>query len=39
MRFQPAELSGMRVRQLVRQEFRFQLEQPVATAKPDSVGA
>ena len=37
MRFQPAELSGMRVRQLVRQEFRFQLEQPVA-AKPDSVG-
>jgi TonB family protein len=39
MRFQPAELSGMRVRQLVRQEFRFQLEQPVAAAKPDSVGA
>ena len=32
MRFQPAELSGQRVRQLVRQEFRFQLEQPVPVA-------
>ena len=38
MRFQPAELSGQRVRQLVRQEFRFQLEQPVAATR-DSVGA
>jgi TonB family protein len=36
MRFQPAELSGQRVRQLVRQEFRFQLEPPVAATKADS---
>ena len=37
MRFQPAELSGTRVRQLVRQEFRFQLEQPgPAASQPDS---
>jgi protein TonB len=37
MRFQPAELSGTRVRQLVRQEFRFQLEQPgPAAPKSDS---
>ncbi len=30
MKFRPAELSGQRVRQLVRQEFRFQLARPVA---------
>jgi hypothetical protein len=30
MKFRPAELSGQRVRQLVRQEFRFQLALPVA---------
>lgn len=30
MRFRPAELNGQRVRQLVRQEFRFQLQLPVA---------
>lgn len=30
MKFRPAELSGQRVRQLVRQEFRFQLQLPVA---------
>ncbi|GLC26636.1 energy transducer TonB [Roseisolibacter agri] len=37
MKFRPAELSGQRVRQLVRQEFRFQLQLPVAvgdSAKP-----
>jgi TonB family protein len=30
MKFRPAELGGQRVRQLVRQEFRFQLQLPVA---------
>ena len=30
MKFRPAELAGQRVRQLVRQEFRFQLQLPVA---------
>ncbi|MGZ8456093.1 MAG: energy transducer TonB [Gemmatirosa sp.] len=30
MKFRPAELAGQRVRQLVRQEFRFQLALPVA---------
>jgi TonB family protein len=33
MRFRPAELSGQRVRQLVRQEFRFQLEAPAVAAR------
>ncbi|MDF1504905.1 energy transducer TonB [Roseisolibacter sp. H3M3-2] len=32
MKFRPAELGGQRVRQLVRQEFRFQLQLPVAAA-------
>jgi hypothetical protein len=36
MFFRPAELQGQRVRQLVRQEFRFQLARPVAVR--DSVG-
>jgi TonB family protein len=33
MRFRPAELSGQRVRQLVRQVFRYQLEQPSVAAR------
>jgi hypothetical protein len=37
MKFRPAELAGERVRQLVRQEFRFQLQLPVAAA--DSTAA
>lgn len=32
MKFRPAELAGQRVRQLVRQEFRFQLAMPLAIA-------
>lgn len=41
MRFRPAELNGQRVRQLVRQEFRFRLELPIATGdsvKPPTTG-
>jgi TonB family protein len=36
MRFRPATLDGRHVRQFVRQQFRFQLQQPVASAQQDS---
>ena len=36
MRFRPATLEGRHVRQFVRQQFRFQLQQPVAAAPQDS---
>jgi hypothetical protein len=36
MRFRPAVLDGRHVRQYVRQQFRFELQLPVAAALKDS---